>query len=84
MGRQVKIDCPRLPIPFTYTGNWIRRGGASAADPRSVRGGQVSGITGGGGGLRKIIRGDDRAGEKKPRLYCRQFKLIRNIIISDI
>ena len=52
---RVKIDCARLPIPFIYTGNWIRRGGASAADPLCVRGGQVSGIA--GRGVRKIIRG---------------------------
>ena len=54
--------------------------GGTTADPRRIRSGirvsrggiesgQVRGSAWGGGGLRKIVRGGERAGEKTPGLY---------------
>ena len=62
MARQVKLDCPRLPVPFTYTGNSIYHRGSAADQPseRNCR------------GLRTILRGGKRAGEKK-KLDCTVF-----------
>ena len=68
MGIQVKIDCPRLLVPFTYKGNQniTIDPPRIAADPWWFRGGQMSRIAGsseqfnaGVSGLVKI----------KPRLY---------------
>ena len=67
MDRQVKIYCPRLPVPFTYTGNSVYHH-RSAADPRLVHGRNVSGIA---GGSEKSSAGGVRAGENyKTGLYC--------------
>ena len=53
--------------------------GGTTAGPRRIRGGiRVSGggiesgqVRGSAGGLRKIVRGGERAGEKNPGLYCK-------------
>ena len=72
MARQVKVDCPILPVPFTYTGNSIYHRGPprTRRGPRRICGGGGSAAI--AGGLRTILRGVERAGEKKPRLYCQQ------------
>ena len=72
MAGQVKIDCPRLPVPFTYTGNLLYHRGPPRT-PRRVRGGggQVSGIAGGyetfSAGVSGLV--------KKPRLYPRKYTI---------
>ena len=58
---QVIIDCQRLPVPFTYTGNSIyHRGicGGSAMGPRRTGERDCR-------GLRKILRGGKRTGENR-------------------
>ena len=57
IGRQVKIDCQCLPVPFSYTGNSIYHRRSA-----TVSGRQVSGIA---GGLRTILGCVSRLVEKK-------------------
>ena len=57
MGRQVKLNCPRLPVPFTYTDISIYNRG-STADRRGCDG-QVSRIA---RGCEKLS-GGEQAGE---------------------
>ena len=61
MGRQVKMDCQRLPVPFIYTGNSIYT--CTTTDPPWAGEGDCRGI-------RKILRRGEWAGEKTHRLYC--------------
>ena len=52
--------------------------GGTTAGPRRIRGGirvshggiKSGQVRGSAGGLRKIVRGGERAGEKNPGLYC--------------
>ena len=63
--------------------------GGTTAGPRRIcggirvfRGGIESGqVRGSAGGLRKIVRGGERAGEKTPGLYCNLFPSLHWLII---
>ena len=69
MDRQVKIDYPRLPVPFTYTGNskyqhrqlLVRKVGPRGTGEPDCR------------GLGEILCGGELAGGKTHRLYCTYF-----------
>ena len=60
----VKIDCPRLAVPFTYTGNSLYHRRGTTVD----RGGYAVGPQWTGErdcrGLRNNLRGGERVGEK--------------------
>ena len=64
MGRQVKIDCPRLPVPYTYTGNSIYHSGSDADRGVSAMGQRRTGERD-CRGLRKKSPRVEQAGEKK-------------------
>ena len=64
MARQVNIDCPRFPVPFTYTGSSLYHCG-SASDRGGFAVGQWQTGERDCRGLRTILHGDERAGEKK-------------------
>ena len=60
--------------PLRIRGGIRQVSGGSAADQRRnksiLRGIESGQVCGSAGGLRKIVRGGERAGEKKPGLYC--------------